>query len=298
MRKRDVVLLAIMAVFVLVFVAALVGGIGGGLGGDDGFSLTGFGDRVALVEITGEISSPDWAVRQIRHYAEQDNVGAMVIRLDSPGGGVAASQEIFEEIGKAREQGKKIVASMGSIAASGAYYIACGVDTVVANPGTLTGSIGVIFQWPVFENLMDKVGVRLETIRSGEFKDVGNPGRSITPREQEMLQSVIDDTYNQFVDVVAEGRAIDRDSVLAFATGAIFTGQQALELGLVDVLGDYQDAVDIAGEMAGIGPDPATIRQVRRKRVGIWDLLGSFLGSDLGVGRVISGPRLAYLFSY
>jgi protease-4 len=298
MRKRDVVLLAIMAIFVLVFVAALVGGIGSGIGGDDGFSLTGFGDRVALVEIRGEISSSDWAVRQIRHYAEQDNVSAMVIRLDSPGGGVAASQEIFEEIGKAREQGKKIVASMGSIAASGAYYIACGVDTVVANPGSLTGSIGVIFQWPVFENLMDKVGVRLETIRSGEFKDVGNPGRSITPREQEMLQSVIDDTYNQFVDVVAEGRAIDRDSVLAFATGAIFTGQQALELGLVDVLGDYQDAVDIAGEMAGIGPDPATIRQVKRKRVGIWDLLGSFLGSDLGVGRMISGPRLAYLFSY
>jgi protease-4 len=296
MRKRDVVLLAIMAMFVIVFVAALVGGIGGDA--SDGFSLSGFGDRVALIEITGEISSSEWVVRQIRQYAEQDNVVAIVIRLDSPGGGVAASQEIFEEIGKAREQGKKIVASMGSIAASGAYYIACGVDTVVANPGSLTGSIGVIFQWPVFENLMDKVGVRFETIRSGEFKDVGNPGRSITPREQEMLQAVIDDTYNQFVDVVAEGRAIDRDSVLSFATGAIFTGQQALDLGLVDVLGDYRDAVDIAGEMAGIGPDPATIKQVRRKRVGFGDLLGSFLGTDLGVDRMTSGARLAYLFSY
>jgi protease-4 len=184
---------------------------------------------------------------------------------------------------------------MASVAASGALYISCAVDTVVANPGTLTGSIGVILQFPVFENLMDRVGVRLETIRSGEFKDVGNPGRSITPRDEEMLQDVIDNTFNQFVDVVAEGRRIDRDSVLAFATGAIFTGQQALDLGLVDVLGNYQDAIDIAGEMAGIGADPATIKQAQRKRLGLIDWLSSQLGLDLPLERFTEGPRLAYL---
>jgi protease-4 len=210
---------------------------------------------------------------------------------------VAASQEIFEEIGKARDRGLKVVASMGSVAASGALYVACGVDTVVANPGTLTGSIGVILQFPVFEGLMDKVGLRLETVRSGEFKDVGNPGRSMTPREEEMLQAVIDDTYEQFVDVIAEGRGIDRDSVLGFASGAIFTGQQALDLGLVDVLGDYQDAIDLAGEMAGIGPDPETVKHVRKRSVGLWDLLGSVVGLRIDTDQGKIGPQLAYLFT-
>ncbi len=294
MQKRDRILVAIMVVAVLVFFAILVGDWPGG----GGFALERFGNRVALAETEGQITSAAWTVRQIRHWTDQDNVKAIVVWLDSPGGGVAASQEIFEEIGKARDRGKKVVASMGSIAASGALYVACGVDTVVANPGTLTGSIGVIMQFPVFEGLMDKVGIRLETIRSGEFKDVGNPGRSITPREEEMLQAVIDDTYEQFVDVVAEGRGIDRDSVMAFATGAIFTGQQALELGLVDVLGDYQDAIDIAGEMAGIGSDPETVRQVRRRRVGLLDLMGSILGLRIDPDHGVGGPRLAYLCTF
>lgn len=297
MKRRDVVLLMFMGVFVMLFVVALINGLGG-LGSGDGFSLGGFGDKVALVEISGPIESSSWAVKQIRHYAEQDNVLAIVIRLNSPGGGVAASQEIFEAIGKARDQGKYVVASMGSIAASGALYVACAVDTVVANPGSLVGSIGVIFQFPVYEQLLDKVGIRLETIRSGEFKDVGNPSRSITPREEEMLQSVIDDTFDQFVDVVAEGRNLDRDSVLSFATGAIFTGQQALDLGLVDILGDYNDAIDLAGEVTGIGSDPDTIKQVLRKRVGLLELLGSLWGVDLALDPIVSGPQISYMFKY
>lgn len=294
MRKRDRILLAFMVLFVVVFAAAVLTNLGG-IGGQDG--LSGFGDKVALVEINGQIESSAGVVRQLRYYAKQGNVAAVVIRLDSPGGGVAASQEIFEEIGKLRDEGKIVVASMGSVAASGALYIACAVDTVVANPGTLTGSIGVIFQFPVFEGLMDKVGIRLETVRSGEFKDIGNPGRSITPREEEMLQAVIDDTYEQFVDVVAEGRRLDRDSVLAIATGAIFTGQQALDLGLVDVLGNYQDAIDLAGSMAGLGDDPPTVRQSERRPFRWMDLLGSWLGhpTEFESGR---GPRLAYLFKY
>jgi protease-4 len=294
MQRRDGILLAIMVVCVVLFAAAFLTSLGG-LGGSDG--LAGFGNKVGLVEIKGQIESSAEIVRQLRYYAKQGNVSAVVIRLDSPGGGVAASQEIFEEIGKLRDAGKVVVASMGSVAASGALYIACAVDTVVANPGTLTGSIGVIFQFPVFEGLMDKVGIRLETVRSGEFKDVGNPSRSITPHEEAMLQAVIDDTYEQFVDVVAEGRRLDRDSVLGLATGAIFTGQQALDLGLVDVLGNYQDAIDLAGFMTGLGDDPPTLRQSERRPFRWTDLLGSFLGhpTEFESGR---GPRLSYLFKY
>lgn len=297
MRKRDTVILLFMGVALLLFVVVLVSGLSED-SSDLDFTLGAGGDRVALVQITGQIESSESIVRQIRHWSSQGNVAAIVVRLDSPGGGVAASQEIFEEIGKAREKGKKVVASMGSVAASGAYYIACAVDTVVANPGTLTGSIGVILQFPVFEGLMDKVGVRLETIRSGEFKDVGNPGRSITPREEEMLQSVIDNTFDQFVDVVAEGRRMSRDSVLTFATGAIFTGEQALDLGMVDVLGNYQDAIDLAATMCGLDPDPRTVRTTTRKRVGLWDLLGSSLGLHWNHEEGMVGPRLAYLFTY
>jgi protease-4 len=297
MKRRDSILLIFMGLAMVLFLVILFSGLPSG-SSDGGFALTDFGDRVALVEVKGQITSPDWTVKQIRHWAEQDNVAAIVIRLDSPGGGVSASQEIFEEIGKAREKGKKVVASLGSVAASGALYIACGVDTVIANPGSLTGSIGVILQFPVFEGLMDKVGIRLETVRSGEFKDVGNPGRSITPREEEMLQAVIDNTYDQFVDVVAEGRGLSRDSVLTFATGAIFTGEQAIDLGLVDILGDYQDAIDIAAEMAGIDPDPKTVRHVKKRRVSLFDLMGSMLGFQVNSDEGLVGPRLAYLFTY
>lgn len=279
-----------MVVFVVVFVASMMSGLSGGL------DVSGFGDKVALVEITGNINSSDWTVRQLRYYEDQEHVKAIVIRLDSPGGGVAVSQEIYEEIGKVRDAGKKVVVSMGSVAASGAYYIACAADTVVANPGSLTGSIGVIFQFPIYENLMDKVGIRLETVKSGEFKDVGNPGRPITPREEEMLQSVIDNTFDQFVDVVAEARRMNRDDVLEFATGAIFTGQQALDMGLVDVLGDYQDAIDIAGEMSGLGSDPNTVRQEQRRPFRLMDLVGKALGVETNL-EAITGPRLAYLFT-
>lgn len=292
MRKRDLVLAGVMVIFVMIFALSMISGLGG-LGGNVG----GFGDKVALIEITGAIESPEWVVKQLRYYGDQSNVQAIVIRLDSPGGGVAASQEIYEEIGKVRDKGKKVVASFGSVAASGAYYIACAVDTVVANPGTLTGSIGVIFQFPIYENLMDKVGIRLETVKSGEFKDVGNPGRSITPREEEMLQSVIDNTYDQFVDVVAEARHMDREQVMEFANGAIFTGEQALDMGLVDVLGNYQDAIDIAGEMCGLGTDPQTVRQERRRPFRLVDLLGEAFGVKSTL-ESISGPRLAYLFTF
>jgi len=158
------------------------------------------------------------------------------------------------------------------VAASGAYYIACAADTIVANPGTLTGNIGVIFEWPMLSELMRKLGVKLEVIKSGDMKDVGSIGRPITPREREMLQGVIDDTYNQFVEVVSRERGLPIEDVIELADGRIFTGNQAKDLGLVDLIGDFEDAIQIAADMGGIEGKPKTIRE-RVRRVSWWELL-------------------------
>ncbi|HUU45008.1 MAG TPA: signal peptide peptidase SppA [Acidobacteriota bacterium] len=251
-----------------------------GLSDSDGIGFSGFGKRVALVELIGPIESSHSIVRQLRRWGDDESIAAIVLRVDTPGGGVAASQEIYDEILRVRDEGKKVVVSMGSVAASGGLYVAVAADTVVANPGTLTGSIGVIFQYPTIERLLDKIGVQYETIKSGPYKDIGSFARSMSPADSAHLQSVIDDTYEQFVEVVADGRGLDPEEVRRFADGRIFTGRQALELNLVDVLGDYQDAIDIAAEMAGMEPSPRTVREVPRQRPTVWDFLGR-LGSVL-----------------
>lgn len=240
----------------------------------DGVSFGSFGDRVAIVEINGAISSSETVVQQLRRFSEDASVPAIVLRIDSPGGGVAASQEIYSEIQRVRDKGKTVVASMGSMAASGGLYVAVGCDHIVANPGTLTGSIGVILQFPTAEKLFDKVGVRYEVVKSGKYKDVGNLSRDMTDDERTLLQGVIDDTYDQFVGAVSEGRDLDPDSVRAFADGRIFTGRQALDYGLVDELGDMQVALDAAAEMAGMDVPPKTVKAIERRRPGLLDLIG------------------------
>ena len=243
----------------------------------DGVSIGGFGDRVAIVEVSGAISSSETVVQQLRRFGDDASVPAIVLRVDSPGGGVAASQEIYSEIQRVRDKGKIVVASMGSMAASGGLYVAVGCEHIVANPGTLTGSIGVILQFPTAERLFDKVGVQYETVKSGKFKDVGNISRDMTEDERALLQGVIDDTYDQFVNAVSEGRDLDPDSVRTFADGRIFTGRQALEYGIVDELGDLQVALDAAAEMAGMDVPPKTVKAIERRRPGIWDLIGQSL---------------------
>ena len=271
--RRDVIIGTIIAGSFLLFVAMMFLALWGVSSSDDqGFS--GFGDRIAVVEVSGQISSSRSIVAQLRKWGEADNVPIILLRVDSPGGGVAASQEIHEEILRVRAKGKKVVASMGTVAASGGLYVAVACDTIVANPGTLTGSIGVIFQYPTFERLLDKVGIRYETVKSGPYKDIGNLSRDMNPRDSAHLQSIIDDTYDQFVEAVATGRHMTKDEVKVFADGRIFTGRQAKNLHIVDELGDYHDALDIAADMVGISKPPKTVTEEPRKRTGLLDFLG------------------------
>jgi protease-4 len=195
----------------------------------------------------------------LREAARDPGLKAVVIRLNSPGGTAAAAQEIGAEVERLRKSGKKVVASMGDTAASGAYWIAAGTDRIVANPGTLTGSIGVIMERYDLQGLYGKVGVDTETFKSGPYKDMGSSSRSSTPEERAIFQSMIDDIYSQFVEYVAQGRHKDIAEVKTLADGRVYTGRQAKELGLVDQLGDFHDAVLLAGALAGIPGEPTVV---------------------------------------
>ena len=222
-------------------------------------------DRVAIIRVEDAIMDAGDIVRQLKKYRKRTSVKAIVIRLDSPGGAVVPSHEIYEEVSKTRKFGKPIVISMGSVAASGAYYIACGATRVVANPGTITGSIGVVSSFPNFRGLMDKIGIEQTTIKSGEFKDTGNPGRSMTERERMYLQSTIDNVYEQFLHIVMKARNMTEDSVRRIADGRIFTGEQAFAVGLVDTLGTLETAIAIAGTLGKISGEPRITEEVRRE---------------------------------
>lgn len=244
-----------------------------GLAGQRGtINLPSWGEKIALVEVKGVINDPHPIVRQIRLYRKDDSVLGMVLRINSPGGGVSAAQEIYEELRRFKERGKGLVASMGSLAASGGYYIACAADSIMANPGSITGSIGVIYESPNAQELLRKIGLSFEVVKSGKHKDIGSPSRPLTPEERRILQSVIDDAYDQFVKAVCEGRKLEEGEVRKIADGRIFTGNQAQKLGLVDCLGDYQDAILMAARMNGIRGEPKTIK-LRRKKPSIFDLL-------------------------
>ncbi len=294
-KKSDVVIAIIILVsFVVIVFMTLFAFIG--LSGEGSFVLTGMGKRVAIVDVHGVIRNSYDIIRQLRKYAKDSSIPAVVIHIDSPGGGAAASQEIYEEINKLRQEGKKVVASLGSIGASGGYYVACAADTIVVNPATLTGSIGVILQFPVAEELFKKIGVKFEVIKRGEVKDMGSVAKSMTERERKSLQSVVDDTYDQFVDVVAESRGMKKEEVLKIADGSVFTGRQAKELGLVDELGNLQDAIKIAGEMAGIEEFPKTVKE-RKRKISWFDLLTQKAKELLPLDQSSQlMPQLEYIF--
>ena len=221
------------------------------------------GQKVAVIDITGIISKSDATIKLIHAYRDAPSVKAIVIRIDSPGGSVAPVQEIYTELEKIE---KPIVASMAGSAASGGYYVACAADTIVANPGTLTGSIGVIMQFTRMKGLYDKVGLEHQVIKSGEFKDTGSPFRTLTEREQAVLQATVDDVYNQFVDTIAEARGnlLTRAEVVELADGRIFSGKQALDSKLIDQLGNLPDAIEIAGELGGIEGKPKVLRKEKK----------------------------------
>ncbi len=257
------------------------------------------GPKVAIVDVSGVISGSAEVVRQLKKYADDGSVKAIVLRIESPGGGVSPSQEIYDAVLEAKKQ-KRVVASMGTVAASGGYYIACAADSIVANPGSLTGSIGVIFEFPVFGELFKKIGVKTEVVKSGELKDVGSPTRPMTEKERVMLQSVINDTYDQFVEAVVKNRRMERSKVLALADGSVFTGRQAKVNGLVDRLGNFEDAIKLAGKMGGIAGEPKTVKEKKYRRRTIFDLAGEELfGKGVQIPeewKDMFSPGLKYLY--
>lgn len=260
-----VVLLFFVTVWVLMSVLE-----GGGLPG---------GPRVAVVELEGIILESEGVVRELEAHLENPAVRAVVIRVNSPGGVVAPTQEIYAAIQRLREGGKPVVASLGSVAASGGYYVAAAADRVYANPGTLTGSIGVVMQLASLEGLFKKVGVDYVVVKSGQYKDIGNFARTMTAEERRILQAVLDDIHNQFVDAVAQGRKLSRAEVLGFADGRIVSGRQAKSLRMVDALGGLDEAIRDAAKLAGLPEKPKLI--LPRRRFSFFD----FLKNQLGLGR-------------
>jgi protease-4 len=226
-----------------------------------------WGEGVGLVEVKGLIADSQETVRQLNELKKNDRVKAVVLRVDSPGGVVGPSQEIYAEVKKLAMK-KKVVVSMGSLAASGGYYIAVPATMIMANPGTITGSIGVLMKISNMEGLMGKVGLKAFTIKTGKYKDAGSPLRPMTEQDKEMLQGVIDNAHSQFVKAVAEGRRLPLDEVGKLADGRIFTGEQALALKLIDRTGTLQDAIEEAAKLAGIKGDPQVIRPAGKR--GVW----------------------------
>jgi len=254
-------------------------------------------DRIALIRIEGVILDAQETIGELKKFSENPAVKAIVLRIDSPGGGVVPSQEIYDAVRRVRTKSNKaVIASMGSVAASGGYYIAAATDRIVANPGTLTGSIGVIMEMANVEGLLQKIGVEGVVVKSGKYKDVGSPLRKMSDEERGLLQTVMDDVHKQFIEAVAEGRSLEVPEVQALADGRIFTGRQAKAAKLVDELGNLDDAIQLAADVVGIEGEPKVIEQ--RRRFSIRELLESKLSSVLPKFDFHSGVNLKYLMAY
>ena len=235
------------------------------LTGEEG--ITDGGTKIGVIVIEGVISSEltERTVRQLTKYGDDTSIKAIILRIDSPGGGVASSQEIYEEIRRVRSGGKLVVASMGSVAASGGYYIACVTDRIFANAGTVTGSIGVIVQLANASELLHRVGIESTVITSGPFKDSGNPTRTLRPEERLVFQALVDDVYQQFIEAVAQGRNLPLDEVRQVADGRIYTGRQAKDLGLIDELGSLHDAITYTSSTIGTVGKPKLVQEGKER---------------------------------
>lgn len=252
-QKRVLIIISVIVVLFLLSVIVRIMMVG----------TSSIGQKVAVLDITGIISKSDAPIKLIHAYRDDPSVKALVLRINTPGGSVAPVQEIHRELTKLK---KPIVASMGGTAASGGYYIASAADTIVANPGTLTGSIGVIMQFTKMKGLYEKIGLEQQIIKSGQFKDAGSIFRDLTEAEKDILQGTVDDVYNQFVDAIFESREkhLTRDEIVKLADGRIFSGKQAQTHKLVDKLGNLQDAIKIAGELGNIEGTPKIVRKQRK----------------------------------
>jgi protease-4 len=254
-------------------------------------------DRIALIRVEGVILDSQTTIGDLKRFSENPSVKAIVIRIDSPGGGVVPSQEIYDAVKRVRSKNNKaVIASMGSVAASGGYYIAAATDRIVANPGTLTGSIGVIMETANVEGLLQKIGVEGVVIKSGKYKDVGSPLRKMSADEKGLLQAVMDDVHKQFIEAVAEGRSLELRAAQALADGRVFTGRQAKEAKLVDELGDLEDAIQLAAEVVGIEGEPKVVEP--RRRFSLREILDSKLSLMFPRLDIQPGVSLKYLMAF
>ena len=252
-----------------------------------------FGTKIGVIPIEGTILDSEPVLTQLIQFKKEKQIKAIILRINSPGGGVAPSQEIYREIIRTKKT-KKIIASMGSLAASGGYYIASAADKIVANPGTLTGSIGVIMEFVHVEELMKKLGVGMEVLKSGEFKDIGSPHRKLTERDKALIKNLMSEIQEQFVDAVAQGRNLAREKVQKVADGRVLSGEQAKELGLVDVLGNFRDAVELAKGMTGIEGE-VTLVYPKKTHARLWDMfLENTSRAFLKALKKTLGPRIEY----
>jgi protease IV len=258
--------LFVLAVFTLVYLTLHASG-------GETASFSGFGDRIGVVDLEGVILSPQPVVDQLKKFGEDSSIKAIILHVNSPGGGVAASEEIYREVKRVRsEKKKKIVVSIETVGASGAFYVASACDKIYADEGSIVGSIGVIAQWVNYGDLLKWAKLKDVVIKTGEFKDTGNPARDLTPAEQAYMQGLIDNMFGQFIKAVADGRGLKYESVKSIANGKVWTGQQALGMKLIDNVGDFQTVVDDTAKMVGIKGEPTLVRPDKDRRT-LMDLL-------------------------
>lgn len=259
----------LIVVLILVIVALLLGATAVIIIRMSGLSPNlAFTEKIGVVPIDGTILDSQKITSQLIKFRKNKDIKAIILRINSPGGAIGPTQEIYREVQRSL-QSKKVIASMGGVAASGGYYIAAAADKIVANPGTITGSIGVVIEFILLEDLFNKIGINLEVLKSGEFKDIGSPHRKLTDRDRELIDDLIADLQGQFVRAVSNGRDLPVEKVLEIADGRIFSGAKAKELGLVDILGDFQDAVENAKNMAGISGE-VTLVYPQKSRLDLW----------------------------
>ena len=286
MRKILLTLLALFVIFVAYSIGIRVGSSGG-------FSLK-TGDKVAVLNIEDVIIDSDKYLKSLDKIRKNKSVKALVVRINSPGGAVGPSQEIYSELENIKSK-FPVVASMGAVAASGGYYIACAADTIVANPGTITGSIGVVAQFLSYKDLLEWAKIDVEVIKSGKFKDVGSPLRTMKEEEIEYIQNLIDNVHNQFKNTVEVTRGINKNKINKISDGKIFSGEQALNLKLIDKLGNLNDAITYAAEQAGITEDPEVVNYPEKKSL-LHELLSSKLNLSFGINKFPSSGSFGLFY--
>jgi len=259
--------LFVLAVFSLVFLALHAGSSDAGFGG--------FGDRIGVVDLDGVILSPQPVVSELKKFADDSSIKAIILHVNSPGGGVAASEEIYREVKRVREEKKKrVVVSIETVGASGAYYIASASNKIYADSGSIVGSIGVIAQWVNYGDLLKWAKLKDVVVKTGEFKDTGNPARDLTPAEQAYMQALIDNMFGQFVQAVADGRGMKFDDVKSIANGKVWTGEQAKSMKLIDDVGDFEAVVKDTAKSVNISGEPTLVRPERNRRTMLDLVLG------------------------